>query len=178
MKPSPNLTQKKPFFSRKIGLADIVRLSDGTQLSSDNTPHTLHAPIFLQSSRSVGGSTRIELQNLPTGRLRRPDTETGLRAPTTDPSQLARSPSRSPVPEIGIQPEQTTKKPPSLWKTLTPQVAFIMIGQILLAIALGGVSGGGLLSILSCFVILMYMTLFSGLIISEIVNKLRNSANA
>ena len=117
MKTSSDRTQKKPFFSRKIGLADIFRFPNSTQPTSDKTLRTLDASSSLHSSPNVEGITWAELQNLPTGRLRRPDTETGFRALTTDPNELARSP----------------------WKFLTIYIAYIIIIRTALAIALGGV---------------------------------------
>ena len=146
---SSNHTHGKPFFSRKVGLADIFEASYSTQPTSDNAPYTGNASGFLQSSPNGGGCTRIELQNLSIGPLRRP--ETGLRAQITNRSELARSPSRSLVPEIGSQLEQNTKQ---CWRYLTSVIACIIILQTLLAIALGGVPGGGYLSALGVSVIL------------------------
>ena len=139
-KPFPNLTHKNPFFSRKIGLADIIRLGDSTQLSSDSTQLTVDASRFLQSpesvSHGVGGSTRIEFQSLPTSRLRRPDTETGQRVPMTSHSESTRFPSRNPMPESEIQP---AKK--SVWKTFSIRLVFITALQTEFAIGMGGVGG-------------------------------------
>ena len=154
---SSDQTHGRPLFSLKSGLANLFELSHNSQPTSDNTPHTLDASSFLQSSPSIEGSTRIELQNLPIGRLRRPDTETGLRAPMTYLSELARSPSRSPVPEIGPQPEQATKKPPSPWSDLTCLVAGIMILQIILAVVLGSATVLGTPSIFDSIVIFGYV---------------------
>ena len=143
-KSSPNQTQeRKPFFSRKCDLVDIFALSISTQPTSDNNTRTLDASSFPQSSSNVGGSTRLEVQNLPTGRIRRPDTETGLRAHPTDPNELARSPVRNPVPETGIQTDRTSKKPSSPWNELTALIAFIIIIRTPLAIVFGGVGNMG-----------------------------------
>ena len=158
---SPNQTRGKPFFSRKSGLADVIELCHSTQPTSDNAPHTGDASRSLQSSPSVGGSTRIELQHLPTDRLRRPDTETGLRAPTTNLSELATNPSRNPVSEIRNQPEKTTKKPPTLSRRFIGRGAVVMIYLTAFAIFLGGTPGGGFFAILggtfiACSVILYF----------------------
>ncbi len=138
---SPNLTHRKPFFSRKVGLADLFKVSHSAQPTSDDTSLTVDASSLVQSvrsvSHSVGGSTWIELHSLPTGRLRRPDTETGQRAPMTVHSDLTWIPSRYPGPENGIQ----LAKALIPWRSLTLWVACNTILQTLFAIALGGVGG-------------------------------------
>ena len=80
----------------------------------------------------------MELQSLPTRRLRRPDTESGQRAPMTGHSESTRTPSRDPVPEHGTKPAKAPKKPPSPWIDLSLSLACYTSFQILLAISLGG----------------------------------------
>lgn len=139
---SANKTHGNPFFSRKIGFPDLIGFSYSTQPTLDNTSLTVDASSLLPSLRgvppNVGGSTEIEFQNLPTGRPRRLDTETGLRVPMRDHSGLTRTPPRSPVAEVGIYPAITPKKPPSPWFEFSVLFTCFIIAQILLAIILGG----------------------------------------
>ena len=152
MKPSDDklkpsyLAHGKPFFTQKVGLADIfhmLRLPDSTEPSSDDTEHREDGSSLLQSpgsvSRGAGGNSWIELQSLPTSRLRRPDTETGQRAPVTGHSDLSRTPSSDPVPANVAKPAEAPKKPSSPWRDLLVLLACYTIFQILLAMSLGGV---------------------------------------
>ena len=141
-KPSPSPTHKKPFFPRKIGLTDIIRLCDSTPLSSDKTRDTVDDSSLLKSpesvSRVVGGSTWIEFQSLPTNRLRRPDTETGQRAPMTGHSESTSTPSRNIMPECGIQQAKSPKKPLSAWRQFILFVSYFIVWQTVFAVGLGG----------------------------------------
>ena len=135
----PNQTHRKSFFSRKDGLADLFKVSHSTQPTSDDISLPVDVVSFLQSvgsvPRGIGGTTQIELHGLPTGRLRRPDTETGQRASLTVHSGSTRIPSRYPGPEHGIQMAETSYPEP--WRVLTGLVAFNTILQTVLAIAVG-----------------------------------------
>ena len=161
---SSNQTHRKPFFPRTIDLADIYELSYSPLPNTDNAPHTGDASRSLQSSPSVGGSTRIGLQNLPTGRLRRPDTETGLRGPMTNLSELATNPSNSPVSDIRYQPEQATKKPKRPSRRLTVLVGVLIYSIALMfcstgvAVVLGETSGGGEFE--SRLIVIIFMIVF------------------
>ena len=135
---SPDLNHGKPFFFRKVGIVDLFTMLRSTPPTSDNDPHT------------VVGSTSVELQDLPAGRLRRPDTETGQRAMTVH-SESTRTPSRNPVPENGINPAKAPKKPPIPWRGFTIAVSCYTIFQALLAISLGGVPA---LQVFSTYIII------------------------
>ena len=139
---SINNTRGKPFFSRKIGLADLFELPYSTQTISNNTSLIVGASSLLQApggvSPSEGGSNQTELQNLPTGRLRRPDTETGQRASVTAHTPLAGTPYRDPTPDNGTQSAKVTEKPPSPWGGFIFVVVCYTSFQTLIAVTLGG----------------------------------------
>ena len=138
-----NQSHEKPFFSRKVGLADCFKLYHSTQPTWGNTSHAVDASSSLESlgdvSPSVGRSAWIGLQNLPTGQIRRTDTETGQRAPITGCSQLAGTPYRDPAPENGTRLTKATEKLWSPWKCFTIMVICYTSVQTLAAIILGGV---------------------------------------
>ena len=137
-----NKTHGKPFFSQKIGLADLFELLYSTQPTSDNTSLTVGASGLLQApegaSPSVGGSSQTELQNLPTGRLRRPDTETGQRASMTGHTPLAGTPYRDAAPDNATQSAKATEIPWSLWGNFIFVVVCYASFQTLIAVILGG----------------------------------------
>ena len=141
-----NVSHGKPFFPQKVGLADIFHIHGhpgSTQPRSDDIQHTEDGSSLLQSpggvSRGAGGSNWIELESLPTSRLRRPDTETGQRAPMTGHSELTRTQSRDPVPENGTKSAKAPEKPPNPWRELVVSLACYTGFQTLLAMSLGGV---------------------------------------
>ena len=141
---STNYThQGNPFFPREIGFADFFELASSTQPASENTPSTVDASRVPQSlggvSPSLRRSTSIELQELPAHQLRRPDTETGQKAPMRGDSGLASVVSRSPVPKNRVQQEKGSK-PQSPWAVFTILVFYVILLQTLLAVILGGVA--------------------------------------
>ena len=136
---SPDLTQGKPFFFRKVGSVDLFTMLRNTQLTSDKDSHT------------VIRRPSIELQDLPARRIRRPDTETGQRALMAIYSDSTRTRSRTPEPENSNNPPKAPKKPPSPWKHFTLAVACYIIFQVLLAISLAGVPE---LSVFSAYIII------------------------
>ena len=141
----PKQTHGKPFFSRKIGLADIFKLSHSTQSISDNTSQTgdVYSSLELLGSILfvVGGSIRNKFQTLPTNRLRRPDTETGQRALMTGHCESTRTSSRNPVPENGDKPAKPPKKPRIPWRAFTVVVAGYITLLTILAIIFGSHTG-------------------------------------
>lgn len=111
------------------GVSPSVDLSQSTQPTGDNTLHTVYASGALQSPEDVSPSVvgSIELQDLPTRPLRRPDTETGQSALTTG---------HTPAPENGNQPARATEKTP--WTIFIFQLVGYAILQTLIAVVFGG----------------------------------------
>ena len=136
---SPDLTRGKPFFFRKVGSVDLFTILRHTQPTSDNDSHT------------VVGRTSIELQDLPAGRIRRPDTETGQRALMAIHNDSTRPPSRNPEPENRNNPAKVPKTPPIPWRRFTLAVGCYIIFQALLAISLAGVPE---LAVFSAYIII------------------------
>ena len=135
--------QGNPFFPREIGFADFFELASSTQPASENILGTADASMVPQSlggvSPSLRRSTSIELQELPAQQLRRPDTETGQRAPMRGDNGLASIVSRSPVPKNRAQQEKDSKLQ-SLWSHFAILVFYIILVETLLAVILGGVA--------------------------------------
>ena len=178
---SPDLTHGKPFSFPEIGMVDLFRACHSTQPIPDNDSGTLNASSLLQLCqsvlclRSVLGSTSIELPDLPAGRLRRPDTETGQRAPTRVHGELAMIPSRSPEPESRVQLALSPKKPPRLWNEFTFLVLYITVFQTMLAYILGGL--GGFQSLFSEVILGIYFFVAIGNIVHSIYLGLKGSGN-
>ena len=130
--------QGNPFFPREIGFADFFELASSTQPASENTLATAMVPESLGGvSSSLRGSTSVELQELPAHQLRRSDTETGQRAPMRGDSGLACVISRSPVPKEGVQRAKDPKLR-SPWAIFTILILYVITGQTLVAVILGG----------------------------------------
>ena len=175
---STNYThQENPLFSREIGFADFFELAYSTLPTSENTPSTVDAFRLPQSLGGVSPSVRstsIELQELPAHQLRRPDTETGQRAPMRGDNGLARVASRSPVAKNRNQQEKGSKLQ-SPWVVLAFLVFGVILVQTLLAVILGGVAD-------SLYVFaLIVMSIYASTIVANnyynIVLGLRESRN-